>query len=111
MEEKTVSSIGADVEIVGTVTSGGSLHLAGKLDGTLTCGGDAALLEGSVMKGDVNAESVGLAGKIDGNVVARNRIAMKSSAVVNGDIKAKSLSVEDGVTFVGRCEVGPSVGV
>jgi len=111
MDEKTVSSIGADVEIVGTVTSGGSLNLAGKLDGTLTCGGDAALLEGSVVKGNVNAESVALSGKIDGDVLARNRIAMTSSAVVSGDIKAKSLSVEDGVTFVGHCEVGPSVGM
>ena len=33
---------------------------------------------------------------------------MKSSARVTGDIKAKRLSVEDGVTFVGRSEVNPS---
>ncbi len=33
---------------------------------------------------------------------------MKSSARVTGDIRAKRLSVEDGVTFVGRSEVNPS---
>jgi len=33
---------------------------------------------------------------------------MKSTARVTGDIRAKRLSVEDGVTFVGRSEVNPS---
>ena len=33
---------------------------------------------------------------------------MKSSARVTGDIRAKRLSVEDGVTFIGRSEVNPS---
>ena len=33
---------------------------------------------------------------------------MKSTARVHGDIKAKRLSVEDGVTFIGRSEVNPS---
>jgi cytoskeletal protein CcmA (bactofilin family) len=33
---------------------------------------------------------------------------MKSTARVQGDIKAKRLSVEDGVTFIGRSEVNPS---
>jgi hypothetical protein len=45
---------------------------------------------------------------INGNIIARDRIEMKSSARVMGDIKSKRLSVEDGVTFVGKSEVNPS---
>jgi cytoskeletal protein CcmA (bactofilin family) len=47
-------------------------------------------------------------GKIDGNIDASDRIEMKSTTRLNGDIKAKRLTVEDGVTFIGRSEVNPA---
>jgi cytoskeletal protein CcmA (bactofilin family) len=51
---------------------------------------------------------VSIEGKINGNILAKDKIEMKATATVNGDIKAKRLSVEDGVTFVGRSEVNPN---
>jgi len=105
-----MSVIGRDVVIVGTVTSKGSVQLDGQLEGTLTCGGDAALGPEATMKGDISATSVCIEGRIEGNISARDKIEMRASAVVNGDIKARRLSVEDGVTFVGRSEVRPNGG-
>ena len=106
--EREMSVIGKDVVIVGTVTSEGGVRLDGKLEGTLTCGGDAALGPEAVVKGDVSAVSVSIAGKIEGNITAQDKIEMLATAVVNGDIRARRLSVEDGVTFVGRSEVMPN---
>lgn len=105
--ERQESVIGADVEIVGTVRSNGSIRLDGKLEGELVCGGNATLDKNALVKGNVTATSVSIEGKINGNILAKDKIEMKSTASVNGDIKAKRLSVEDGVTFVGRSEVNP----
>ena len=102
------SVIGADVEIIGTIKSNGSVRLDGKLDGELLCGGNAILGKSAQVKGNVTATSVSIEGKINGNILAKDKIEMKATATVNGDIKARRLSVEDGVTFVGRSEVNPN---
>ncbi len=106
--ENQQSIIGADVEIIGTIKSTGSIRLDGKLEGELLCGGNAILGKEAEIKGNITATSVSIEGKINGNILAKDKIEMKATATVNGDIKARRLSVEDGVTFVGRSEVNPN---
>jgi len=74
----------------------------------LHCAGDAVIGKSAVIKGNLAVNAVTVEGTINGNITAKDRIEMKSSARVTGDIKSKRLSVEDGVTFVGRSEVNPS---
>ena len=105
---KSQSVISNEVDITGTIRSSGSLQIDGKLEGELHCGGDAVIGKSANIKGNLAVNSVTIEGTIHGNVVAKDRIEMKSSARVTGDIKAKRLSVEDGVTFIGRSEVNPS---
>jgi cytoskeletal protein CcmA (bactofilin family) len=102
------STISSEVEITGTVKSSGSVRIDGKLDGELQCSGDAIIGKSASIKGNLAVNSVTIEGQIHGNITAKDRIEMKSSARVNGDIKSKRLSVEDGVTFVGKSEVSPS---
>ena len=106
--ENHESVIGADVEIIGTIKSNGTVRLDGKLEGELLCGGNAILGKSAQVKGNITATSVSIEGKISGNILAKDKIEMKATATVNGDIKARRLSVEDGVTFVGRSEVNPN---
>lgn len=106
--ERQESVIGADVEIIGTIKSNGSVRLDGKLEGELLCGGNAILGREAQVKGNITATSVSIEGRINGNILAKDKIEMKATATVNGDIKARRLSVEDGVTFVGRSEVNPN---
>jgi cytoskeletal protein CcmA (bactofilin family) len=103
---KTV--IAEDVEIVGSVKSTGDIHLSGKLSGDLTCNGNATIGQSANIKGNISADSTTISGQVNGNVSAKDRIEMKATARVNGDIRAKRLTVEDGVTFVGKSEVNPS---
>ncbi|HMP71874.1 MAG TPA: polymer-forming cytoskeletal protein [Kiritimatiellia bacterium] len=107
-EQTTQSTIAADVEITGTLKSSGSIHLHGKLDGELVCSADAVIGKSAVVKGNIQVNSVVIEGTINGNVTAKDKIDMKSTAKILGDIVAKRLSVEDGVTFIGRSEVNPS---
>src|SRR5271154_2960425 len=104
----TQSAISNEVEIIGTIKSSGSIRIDGKLEGELHCTGDAVIGKTGQIKGNIVVSSAIIEGAVQGNVTAKDRIEMKSSARVTGDIRAKRLSVEDGVTFVGRSEVNPS---
>lgn len=100
--------ISSDAEIVGTMKTAGSVQFDGKLEGDLHCEGSTTIGKTATIKGNLEVDSVSIAGSIVGNVTAKDRIEMLSTARVNGDIKAKRLTVEDGVTFIGRSEVNPS---
>ena len=102
------SVISSEVEITGTIKSSGSIRVDGKLEGELHCTGDAIIGKSAQIKGNMVVSSATIEGAVQGNVTAKDRIEMKSSARVTGDIRAKRLSVEDGVTFIGRSEVNPS---
>jgi cytoskeletal protein CcmA (bactofilin family) len=105
-ESETIISAGT--EIVGTVKVSGSVQYNGKLEGDLHCDGDATIGESAQIKGNVHGGSLSISGNIVGNVIAKDRIEMLATARIQGDIKSKRLTVEDGVTFVGRSEVNPS---
>jgi len=98
----------ADIEIIGTIKSSGSVRIDGKLEGDLNCAGDGVIGESAQIKGNLNVNSVSVFGQVNGNIAAKDRIELKSTARVTGDIKSKRLKVEDGVSFVGRSEVNPS---
>ena len=106
--ESTKTVIGEDVEIVGSIKAAAPVQLDGKLNGDLNCQANCVVGKSAKVKGNINVESVSIEGQISGNVTAKDRIEMKSTANVTGDIRSKRLTVEDGVTFVGKSEVNPS---
>jgi len=106
--EPTQSVIGPDVEITGNIKCESHIQLNGKLNGDLTCGGLASIGRECTIKGNVQTESIALSGSLNGNITARDKIDLKSSARLHGDIRAKRLTVEDGVTFIGKVEVNPA---
>ena len=106
--ETPQSVISTEVEITGTIKSSGSVRIDGKLEGELHCSGDAVIGKSAQIKGNLVVNSASIEGTVLGNVTAKDRIEMKSTARLTGDIRAKRLSVEDGVTFIGRSEVNSS---
>jgi cytoskeletal protein CcmA (bactofilin family) len=99
--------IAEDIEITGSIKSAKNIQFDGKLNGDMVCNGAAIIGQGASIKGNVTVDSVTVLGQINGNLIAKDRIELKSAARVNGDIKAKRLTVEDGVTFIGKSEVSP----
>lgn len=104
----TETIIAADVEITGTIKTTGSIQFNGTLEGDLHCEGATTIGKNATVKGNLFVDSVSLEGAVTGNITAKDRIQMLATARVHGDIKAKRLTVEDGVTFIGRSEVNPS---
>lgn len=100
--------IAEDIEITGSIKCASDIELSGKLNGDLNCTGTAVIGEKASIKGNITAMSISIRGQINGNVTVKDRIELKASARLNGDIRAKRLTVEDGVTFVGKSEVNPA---
>ncbi len=106
--EHTKTIIGEDVEITGNVKCESGIQLNGKLNGDLTCGGQAMIGDTSAVKGNLSIETISILGQVNGNITAKDKIELKSTARLHGDIRAKRLTVEDGVTFIGKVEVNPA---
>lgn len=102
------SLISSEVEILGTIKTSGSIQIEGRVEGEILSQGDVSIGKSGSIKGNLRVNSVIVAGTIQGNIEAKDRIELKSTARLLGDIKAKRLSVEDGVTFVGKSEVNPT---
>jgi cytoskeletal protein CcmA (bactofilin family) len=102
------SILSAELEIIGTVKTSGSVQIDGRIEGEVISQGDVILGKSGSIKGNLNVNSISVSGTIQGNITAKDRIELKSTARLLGDIKAKRLAVEDGVTFVGKSEVNPT---
>jgi cytoskeletal protein CcmA (bactofilin family) len=100
--------LNADVEIKGNLKFSGELTFEGKLDGEINTDGTLNLGDSAVVNGNINAQTVVVRGKINGNITAKDKIEIKSKTELFGDIRASKLSVEEGVTFVGKTEVNPN---
>ena len=102
------NTLASDVEIKGNLKFSGELTFEGKLDGEIQTDGVLNLGDTAVVNGNINAQSVVVRGKVNGNITAKEKIDIKSKAELFGDIRAARLTVEEGVTFVGKTEVNPN---
>ena len=100
--------LSSDVEIKGNLKFAGELTFEGKLEGEINSDGTLLVGDSAVINGNINVNSVVLRGKINGNVSAKEKIEIKTKAELFGDIRASKLSIEEGVTFVGKTEVNPN---
>jgi cytoskeletal protein CcmA (bactofilin family) len=100
--------LNTEVEIKGNLKFSGELTFAGKLDGEIQSEGALHLGEEAVVRGNIQLHSVVLRGKINGNVSAKEKIEIKSRGELFGDIRAAKLVIEEGATFVGKCDVNPN---
>jgi cytoskeletal protein CcmA (bactofilin family) len=100
--------LNSDVEIKGSLKFAGELTFAGKLEGEIQSDGALQLGDGAVVRGNINLNFVVLRGKVNGNVSAREKIEITSKGELFGDLRASKLVIEEGATFVGKCEVNPN---
>jgi cytoskeletal protein CcmA (bactofilin family) len=100
--------LNTDVEIKGNLKFSGELAFAGKLDGEIQSEGALHLGDEAVVRGNMNLYSVVLRGKVSGNVSAKDKVEIKAKGELFGDVRAPKLIIEEGATFVGKCDVNPN---
>jgi cytoskeletal protein CcmA (bactofilin family) len=100
--------LAADVEIKGNLKFSGELLFEGRLDGEIHSEGSLQLGDSSIINGNINVGSAVVRGKINGNVFAKDKLEIKTKTELFGDVRAAKLTIEEGVTFVGKSEVNPN---
>ncbi len=103
--------LASDVEIKGNIKFTGELAFDGKLDGEIHSDGTLSLGENAVINGNINVNAVVVRGKVTGNITAKDKIDIKAKTELFGDVRAAKLTIEEGVTFVGKTEVNPNKAV
>ncbi len=97
-----------DCKITGTVKFDGQMRVDGKVDGKIiTDNGDLVIGETGTVNADINTKSAIIEGRVEGKITASDKVVLKQKAHLIGDLQAKTLVVEEGVVFVGRCNVKP----
>ena len=86
----------------GEVEADGSIHVFGRVEGTLTAKEDIWIAEGADVQATVTARQVIVAGQVNGTVHALNRFEALPQGVVEADVKAPSFVVHEGATINGN---------
>jgi cytoskeletal protein CcmA (bactofilin family) len=106
---KTLSArLSSDVQIEGTIKFDGIMMIDGSVNGKIsTDNGKLVVSESGIIKATITTKSAVIDGRVDGNIVASDKVVLKQKAHLIGDLQAKTLVIEDGVVFIGLCNVNP----
>ncbi len=103
-----MTNLTQDVEIKGTIKFGEAMRIDGKFDGELISdNGELTVGKTGKVKATVKVKSAIVEGRVDGNIKASDKVELKQKAHLIGDLQAKTLVIEEGVVFVGQCNVNP----
>jgi cytoskeletal protein CcmA (bactofilin family) len=95
-------------KIKGTIKFDGPMKVDGKVEGKIiTDNGELVIGKTGTVNAAINTKSAIVEGRVDGKITASDRVVLKQKAHFIGDLQAKTLVVEEGVVFVGRCNVKP----
>ena len=104
--EKHPTVIGASLQFVGEIKSGGSVRIEGRVKGKVAARRLTVGPAGGI-EGDVAAELAEINGLVTGDLAA-DRVVLGSDARVVGDITYGSLEMEPGARFEGRTIQAPA---
>ncbi|GAN35301.1 MAG: polymer-forming cytoskeletal protein [Candidatus Brocadia sp. AMX2] len=108
MSEENITNLTSDVEIKGTIKFSSIMKIDGKFEGEMiTDDGELIVGKTGSVKANVKVKNAIIEGHVDGNVIASEKVELRKLAQLIGDLKARTLVIEEGVVFVGNCNVNP----
>jgi cytoskeletal protein CcmA (bactofilin family) len=109
MTEGNVTNLTTDVDIKGTIKFGKVMKIEGKFEGELISNeGELIVGKTGEIKANVKVKNATVEGRVDGNILASEKVELKQKAHLIGDLQARTLVIEEGVVFVGQCNVNPN---
>lgn len=107
MKEEPETTLGEGVVFRGELSFERLLRIDGVFEGELISQGKVIVGPKGKVKANLNLREAIIEGKVEGNITVSERLELRGAAVVHGDIEAKLLSVDEGVTILGRLNVQP----
>ncbi len=107
-KDAKMTNLTSDTDFKGTIKFGEAMKIDGKFDGELISdNGELTVGKTGKVKATVKVKSAIVEGRVDGNIKASDKVELKQKAHLTGDLQAKTLVIEEGVVFVGQCNVNP----
>ena len=109
MTDENTTNLTTDVDIKGTIKFGKVMKIEGKFEGELISNeGELIIGKTGEIKANVKVKNATVEGRVDGNILASEKVELKQKAHLIGDLQARTLVIEEGVVFVGQCNVNPN---
>jgi cytoskeletal protein CcmA (bactofilin family) len=97
-----VTVVGHGMQLTGSLTSPGTVVVAGRFDGEIVCDRLVRVMPGGVVKGPVRAEAVLVEGAVDGDIAAARHVELARTGRVRGDVTGPRVAVAEGAYLQGR---------
>lgn len=85
----------------GRLTFEGTVQIGGEFKGEIFTKDTLVINPGSVVKAQIEAETIVISGYVEGNIFARRRVIMHPPAIFKGTVTTPSLRIDEGVVFEG----------
>jgi cytoskeletal protein CcmA (bactofilin family) len=95
--------LGKGTKVVGTLIFSGTTEIDCQIEGEINSKENLIISESAVVNGKIVGGEVTVRGTVNGDIVASKRLSLRRPARVIGNISAANLSIEEGVTFEGKC--------
>jgi cytoskeletal protein CcmA (bactofilin family) len=92
----------------GDLESSGSLHVHGRVEGSLTARDSVFIAEEADVEAVIRAATVTVAGNVRGSVHCAERFEVLPNGKVAGDIHAPAIAIHDGALVAGDISMTPS---
>ena len=99
--ENVISYFSPTTVIEGDIHADGSVHIDGRLKGTIVCNGDLIIGETSQVHGEIKAKNVFVSGFFKGTIESIEGLEILSTGRVEGDIKGSKLTISEGGIYKG----------
>jgi cytoskeletal protein CcmA (bactofilin family) len=105
--EASISIIGPGMNIVGDLSTDGTVRVEGRIEGTIRAGKSVLIGKGGEVVGDVLTQDAVIGGRVRGTVVAESRLELQGTCDIEGQIRARSqhLQLEEGARFNGQIQM------
>jgi cytoskeletal protein CcmA (bactofilin family) len=92
----------------GNLESSGSLHIHGRVEGSLTARDDVFVAEEADVDAIITAANVTIAGNVRGSVRCTERFELLPRGKVAGDVQSPVIVIHDGGIIAGQISMAPS---
>lgn len=99
--DQQVSVIAAGTTWQGDLESQGSIHVHGRVNGTLKASEDVWIADGAEVDATIEADRVIVGGDVSGQITARSRFEALPNCDVQADVDAPTFVVHEGATLNG----------
>jgi len=99
------SILGPEIQVNGDLKIKGDILIYGTVIGNVECDGKVHTSKGSLINGNINANSAYINGKIDGDLIAEKRVILAKFSILKGNLISSMLTIEEGAKFDGICNM------